>query len=225
MFAASGLLEAGELATVIIALPVAVGLAWAIFKGIGHVQRVHEAIIGRPATAMSDPVPSMIERFRLVDNHLSTQDDRLQAIEKEYHPNGGMSMRDSANRNEKLTRETAALVEQHVASDEAIWHELTDKLLVISGGRELAAATALDVAVTVQKRAEAAASVVKQEAITQAATVRDQVVDAAAVVREKVVDQAAVVKEALDSESSAARHEAQAQADERDRVHGLNDDK
>jgi hypothetical protein len=90
-----------EIAGIILAIPVALGLAWAIFRGIGHVQRVHEAIIGRPATSVSDEVPSIIERFHRVDAHLarqdatlSKQDSRLLAIEGEFRMNSGATIKD-----------------------------------------------------------------------------------------------------------------------------------
>jgi len=225
-----------ELGGVTILIGAIVAAIRALYKMVRHMGLVHEAIVGRTAEPGVDAIPSMIDRFHTVDAHLTTQDDhlitqddRLATIEKEYRPNGGTSLRDSINRNEKMTSDIAITVEQHMVADEAIWHELTDKLLVISGGQELAAHTALDVAVVVKKAAEAAAVAVKEAAEAQAAIVKADAATDAISVREKLVDQAAVVRTqlqgaaadvrgALDAESTAAHVEAQAQADERDRV-------
>jgi hypothetical protein len=109
-----------EIAGIILAVPVALGVAWAIFRGIGHVQRVHEAIIGRPATSVSDEVPSIIERFHGVDDHLARQDAtlakqdyRLLQIEGEFRMNSGGSLKDDVVRLNRTVEKLAS----HQASD------------------------------------------------------------------------------------------------------------
>ena len=92
--ASSPLLGWYELAGIIVSLPVAFAIIWGVIRTVRHLSLVHEAIIGRPATAASDPIPSMIDRFHSVDEHLSKQDDKIEAIEGEFRTNGGSSVKD-----------------------------------------------------------------------------------------------------------------------------------
>jgi hypothetical protein len=69
---------------------------------------VHEVIVGRPQSQGVEAVPSMVERFGSVNDHLKTQDKTLsthtaqlasltlwqQRIDAEFRQNGGASMRD-----------------------------------------------------------------------------------------------------------------------------------
>jgi len=90
-----------EIAGILLALPVAATVVWAIVKVVNHLHLVHEAIVGRPATAASEKIPSMIERFQgvnehltSVDRHLKQQDHQLEAISAELSFNGGESTKD-----------------------------------------------------------------------------------------------------------------------------------
>jgi len=90
-----------QLSGVVLGIPVAAAVIWGVVRLVQHLALVHEAIIGREATAVSDPIPSMIERFRSVDDwlttidqHLTEQDDRLDAVEAEFRTNGGKTLKD-----------------------------------------------------------------------------------------------------------------------------------
>jgi hypothetical protein len=102
----------------------------------------------------------------------------LGGVQRELHPNGGASLADKVNETHRMvaqgTQEIAAtavrvaevneIMEQHARDDSVIWKDLVDKLLVISGGQELAARTAISVAAIVQQTAETAARLVEDRA-------------------------------------------------------------
>jgi hypothetical protein len=67
---AGSLIKWYEVAGIILALPVVGAIVWAIVKVTTHLLRVHEVIIGRPATAYSEKIPSMVERFATVNDAL-----------------------------------------------------------------------------------------------------------------------------------------------------------
>jgi hypothetical protein len=183
-----------------------------VYKSLRRGTAIHEAVVGKEATPTSDKIPSIIERFHAVDEHLVRQDGRLVTIESECLSNGGASLRDSVNRNETLTREVTEKVtgiveamEAHASADTAIWRQLTDNLLVISGGQELAAQTAIDVAKIVKASADIAAERVAERAVDVAADVKTEAVETAADVAQLAVDTATTLKKvALNTASDVA---------------------
>jgi hypothetical protein len=101
VIASALLAEWYEVAGIVIAVPVALAIVWAIVRAVGHLTRVHEAIIGRPETSFSEAIPSMIERFHSIDDrfatvdlHLSDQDASILVIEAEFTTNGGSTVKD-----------------------------------------------------------------------------------------------------------------------------------
>ena len=70
-----------QVAGIILALPTSVALVWGIVRVVRHLGLVHEAIIGRIKGPANDAIPSMIERFESINEHLSAQDGRLDRIE------------------------------------------------------------------------------------------------------------------------------------------------
>ena len=90
-----------KIAGILIGLATAASIVWGVVKVVGHMQRVHEAIIGRPETKMSEGIPSIIERFHVVDekleavtDHLSAQDLLIERVEAEFRTNGGSTVKD-----------------------------------------------------------------------------------------------------------------------------------
>lgn len=105
---AGGLADWYEIAGIVIAVPVALAVVWALIRAIGHLKGVHEAIIGKPATPYSDAVPGIIDRFHVVDDHLKTidlhlveQDAVLTTLKNEVTFNGGQSVKDRIVRLDK----------------------------------------------------------------------------------------------------------------------------
>ena len=95
-----------EIAGIVLAIPVAIAIVWGILRTVSHLSLVHEAIAGREATAVSEKVPSMIDRFQDVNAHLAKQDRDLAAIKAELSYNGGGSTKDQVR---KLGTDVAVL--------------------------------------------------------------------------------------------------------------------
>ena len=88
-------------------------------------------------------------RLTAIESHTSS----IEAIQRELHPNGGSSMRDSIDRNERITLDTkaatnalATYVNSHIAEDKAMWLNVTTSLLAIASKQDTAATTAVEVA-------------------------------------------------------------------------------
>src|ERR1039458_1395350 len=127
-----------EIAGIIVALPIVAVCVWRILTFFTHVQGVHEAIVGKPATADSEAVPSMIARFKAIDEGVAAAERMAEAaaksavdVTKELHPNGGSSVRDSLDRNERITVATGervgkmgAQIDAHIVADTRRWEEL-----------------------------------------------------------------------------------------------------
>lgn len=83
----------------------------------------------------------------------------VNSIKSELHPNHGSSMRDSIDRNEAITNETAdklreltTTVAVHVAEDTAHWEDIGVSLNKLEEGQALAAEAALAVKKRLDKR-------------------------------------------------------------------------
>ena len=71
---------------------------------------IHEVVLGRPAMQGVPAVPSMVERFDAMGDHLSKQDDKMDTIEHEVTLNNGGSLKDDVRRiNKKLDDHLASV--------------------------------------------------------------------------------------------------------------------
>lgn len=124
--------DAYQIAAIAVAVPSISATVWAVLKFGRRMGTVHEAIIGRPETAINDKIPSMIERFRSVNEHLERQDihtaqidAKLIVIEGQFHMNGGGTVKDDLVTVKDLLNERTGRFDQieldiaHVASDVA----------------------------------------------------------------------------------------------------------
>ena len=121
-----------EIAGIIIALPVALALIWGIIKIVRHFDLVHEVIVGRPATPMSEKIPSVIERFQ-------TQDLRMVELHKCMDKNTALT-KETAVKVEDLSEVIAVHVEEDAKSLEIIYEALENA----TAQRTIAATKAAD---------------------------------------------------------------------------------
>ena len=198
-----------EIAGIIIALPIVSVCLAKILTFFAHVQGVHEAIVGKPATVYSEEVPSMIARFKTVETGVIAAKQEAAAtarlvadVNAQLHPNGGTSMRDSLDRNEQITvatgREVAGLVkrvEGHIADDTQIWNELGEGLKALAGGQDEAVRDRVEVAATAIRVAADVAQTTIDTASDVAQTVRDTAEGVAKMAVDVAVDVAQTAKD------------------------------
>lgn len=98
--AASNLYAWYEIAGIILAVPVAGTIIWAVIKSTSHIVEFHQAIVGRPE-GVGPRIPSMQERFSKieehlteVDDHLNLQDQQIHDINSQFSMNGGGTVKD-----------------------------------------------------------------------------------------------------------------------------------
>src|ERR1035437_3370347 len=96
------------LAAGVVFLGIVTRLAYKTFR---HIDLVHEAIIGRPASQGIVARPSMVKRFDGVKTQLDQQDEKIWAIDKEMQPNGGTSMFDKIDRLERAADSAEKIAE------------------------------------------------------------------------------------------------------------------
>jgi hypothetical protein len=104
----------------IVAVPAAAAIIWAIHRVVTHLLLVHEVIIGREATSYSEALPSMVERFHKVDDrftdvqmHLRKQDKTTDTLVHELSMNGGGTLKD------RLIRVERKVDDLHAGQDSA----------------------------------------------------------------------------------------------------------
>jgi hypothetical protein len=198
-----------EIAGIIVAVPIVAVIVWKLLAFFGHVQGVHESIVGKPATTYSEAIPSIIERFKITDAGVTDAKEMARAAAElaadtilELHPNGGASFRDSLDRNERVTIATGEQVDKlvkrvddHIVEDSRAWGELSGIVAGLKKGQAVAArdradiaATAVQVAADVAQTAIDTATGVAQTAVDTAADVKTTAEDTAAGVAKTVVD-------------------------------------
>jgi hypothetical protein len=125
------------------------------------------------------PIPQQLVVMRKNQDEVK---GNLVKLTAEMHPNGGGSMRDSIDRNERLTAATQlrvinleGVMARHAETDELVWTGITKSLIGLATGQKDAKQTAEDVAaLTVETAAE-----VKATAEHTAADVASLAVDTA----------------------------------------------
>lgn len=106
--------EWADIAAIVLAFPVVVGIVWWLVRVAGRVHLIHQAIMGRPKTGATEAIPSIIERFERVDKRMDAFAVDLTSIRSQVHRNGGKSLADAVVAG---ARAAGALVDEDTATE------------------------------------------------------------------------------------------------------------